>query len=329
MKGRSNRSYLLEISSAYPDRRQYRDVMRRIALVLGVPPSCLLLAAGANSLISLLTLYAAQRTSKQRDVRSLAGVYSFAQYRLAADRHAIPSLFADCGGCRELGEGTIGGDLGGSGDLCWITTEYHLESDRHRDCGSTMSADSAFLAMDLSLAHPEELLLSGLLGSDAKVAIFSFSKYFDIPGARVGLLVAEESVVSALRDLQYPHSISSVALELVPFVLHEKRLAMARKRYEARRQSVSVLKPLSSALAELGVSLSFNAYNAFVFGADRQSAKWLSQSLKREKVRHWRGTDVLDEIAAAPTGCVRISLSPKSIAVLCGWETIVRRRKNQ
>ncbi|MHA6484271.1 threonine-phosphate decarboxylase CobD [Paenibacillus sp. strain BS8-2] len=95
------------------------------------------------------------------------------------------------------------------------------------DSGVTVVLDEAFL----DFSHEEETLslVSEAANRDRFIVIRSMTKFYSVPGIRLGYAVGRASTIAALKRLQVPWSVNSLAQQIGEAVLPDKTFETATR----------------------------------------------------------------------------------------------------
>lgn len=238
----------LEEAALYPD-PVYRDLRRALAEMEGVSPSCILPGNGTAELIHLIT-------RRVKPARAIAAVPTFSEYERAVRADGgqwVPSFL------REE-EGFLPGPPEWAGQigaqilfLCnpnnptgrawpqerlmeWLETS-------HRQ-GMMAVVDEAYIDF---LEEPRKVSTVRWLSRFPRLIVLrSMTKFFAVPGLRLGFLAASEEIVSGLAEIQPPWPVNG------PAALVGRWLAGQRDYLERSRQAMAVFrKDLSARLGAL------------------------------------------------------------------------------
>jgi len=164
-----------------------------------------------------------------------------------------------------------------------------LELARKQENHGYLVVDEAFIDF-----CPEESLIPRLDEFPALVILGSLTKFYGIPGLRLGYMAAEEKLIQGFRPIQPPWSVNILAQEAGRICLGlEDGFAE-----ETRRLVDSERTRLSKGLAGLGLTVFPSRANYLLvrLGEDQGTAKELSQSISRELIlirdcANYRGLD--------------------------------------
>ena len=305
--------------NSYPQPPLLDALRHSIARSLSVSPARLVVGAGVDDLISLLTLWFRRSKPRGYTPTVTCGSLSFAQYRLAAERHGLRIVFGPCPGCDGIESTRITPPLPRSGTyLNWRTHAYHAIAETHA-CGWEPSSlhPRILTAHDLSLSAFGDLRRLLQSGEPGSVVLFSFSKFFRLPGARLGFLVTPRaSMAQELRSLQVPYPIAAPALARGLAVLRPKSLNVAQRRFERQAVLAGRGERLLAQLAPLGIRGFANPYHIVLLHLTPTQAAALAALSGRHTIPCWTGRALCHELAAPPAGSIRVALTAKSLRLI-------------
>ncbi|QHW29977.1 pyridoxal phosphate-dependent class II aminotransferase [Paenibacillus rhizovicinus] len=247
--------------SRYPD-PAVRGLRGKLAERHGVPADCLLVGNGAAELIDLLF----------RELRPKATVLAepcFIEYREAAAKigsavHAVGlkaeldfrlTMDAALDKLKQLRENGLK-----SGETLWFlgspnnptgqTVERTIVEELLRQ-GETVAMDEAF--MDFAADESGLSLLGEAASREKLIVLRSMTKFYAIPGIRLGYMAAEPSLIRRLSELQVPWSVNSLAQLIGEAVLDDAEYA---------EQTVAWLRTERAWMTE-----KLQALGLFVFGS--------------------------------------------------------------
>lgn len=247
--------------AAYPD-PAVRELRAKLAAHYGVPAESILVGNGAAELIDLLVrvLQPAATALAQPSFVEYEGAVRHAGGRV----HSMP-LLAEHG--FTLQRETLETALAAS-DLVFLGQPNNPSGtlvpqellQLAADSGTPLALDEAFL--DFS---PEEDRLTWMRRAAERQGLFvvrSMTKFYAIPGVRLGFLVAHPDHIRELKERQVPWSVNAFAQWIGCAVLDEREYA------ERTRSWLLAERPwLEARLAELGLSVVPNAAANFLLFA--------------------------------------------------------------
>jgi threonine-phosphate decarboxylase len=259
----------------YPDHQagELRSALSRYA---AVPPECIVIAAGADSLIQ-----AAVRAFAPR--RCVIPIPAFSEYERASRAAGCEAVFVPLGPDFSLDRGTL--QLLRPGDLLVLNNPHNpsgacarraamLEHiDATRASGASVLVDEAFIDY-----VPEAAITQQAASTDGVIAIRSLTKFFGCPGLRVGYAAAPPQTVGKIAAQQPPWPVTTLAANAVAEALRD-----APYLTEAREQNHRARENLSRALSSLGFRVFPGAANFLLVCVPmRPSAAETRERLLRE-----------------------------------------------
>ena len=196
----------------YPD-NSHQELKQALADHHGISPAAIAVANGSTELIYQLPALLPGR-------RALIVSPAFSEYQYALDRHhweVQPFILPAANGF-ELDLGALEQTLAGGYDALYLCTPGNptgrlyppaLVEQVYRLCcasGTFLVLDEAF--MDFCEAASAKQLIAG---RDNAVILRSMTKFFAIPGLRLGYAIASEAVVARLTALGGPWSVNTLA----------------------------------------------------------------------------------------------------------------------
>lgn len=275
----------------YPD-HQATDLRRELAAYHDLSPDQVIVGNGSTELI-----YLAVRALKPR--KGLIVAPAFSEYEKALTRSGAEiawRLTAEAEGFTLTGPiDPQGADLvfmanpaSPSGALVPPARLAALVA-RWIEAGCYVLLDEAFIDF------VEEASLKTRLGDLPRLLILrSFTKFFGIPGIRLGYVLAAPELVEHLRAAQEPWSVGALALAAgrscladQEFIAQTRRLVPeARERLRARLQAINGLEPLAGAANYLLVKLTHPQWQA-----DRLRRALLEKGLLIRDASNFKGLD--------------------------------------
>jgi threonine-phosphate decarboxylase len=192
----------------YPDRHCV-DLRQDLAAYHGLPPDCILAGNGSTELIFL----AARALGAKK---ALIVAPAFSEYQLALEAAGAPISFHFT---REEADFTLEGPIDPQGaDLVFLANPASpsgalLPIELLLPIVADLDAAGVYTILDEAfIDFVEEASLKGYLARFPRLVILrSFTKFFAIPGLRLGCLLAAPEVVAHLASAQEPWSVSSLA----------------------------------------------------------------------------------------------------------------------
>ncbi|WP_258171210.1 histidinol-phosphate transaminase [Paenibacillus sp. R14(2021)] len=229
----------------YPD-PAVRGLRGKLALHHDVDADSLLVGNGAAELIDLLfrllqpamTVLAEPCFSEYRDAAVKCGsqVHTIAlqaeqEFRLTMG--VIEDTFAQLRDAGRTGGQTLwffGSPNNPTGQV--VPADIVRELLR---CGETVAVDEAF--MDFAGNERELSLLGDAASRERLIVIRSMTKFYAIPGIRLGYMAAHPSLIRQLAALQVPWSVNSLAQQIGEAVLEDNAYAQSTRAWlEAERR---------------------------------------------------------------------------------------------
>ncbi|MFC4811191.1 pyridoxal phosphate-dependent aminotransferase [Paenibacillus sp. GCM10023250] len=139
--------------------------------------------------------------------------------------------------------------------------------------GAAVALDEAF--MDFAANEPELSLLREAVSRVRLVVIRSMTKFYAVPGIRLGYMAAQPALIRRLAALQVPWSVNSLAQRIGEAVLDEAEYA-ARTVAWARDERAW----LAARLTELGLTAYGGAVVNYVLAAMPSRIGWTSDRLQ-------------------------------------------------
>jgi threonine-phosphate decarboxylase len=237
----------------YPD-PEAGELRSALSCYAAVPPQCIAISAGADSLI-----HAAVRTFAPR--RCVIPIPAFSEYERACRAAGCEAVFVPLAQDFFMDRETL--QLLQEGDLLVLNNPHNpsgacatraamLEQiDAARASAATVLVDEAFIDY-----VPEAAITQHAAASDGVIAIRSLTKFFGCPGLRVGYAIASPQTVRNIAVQLPPWPVTALAVNAVAEALQD-----AAYQTEAREQNRRARASLSMALSSLGFRLSPGAAN--------------------------------------------------------------------
>jgi histidinol-phosphate aminotransferase len=243
----------------YPDPAA-RELRERLAARHKIPAGCILAGNGAAELIDLVIRYIAPRTI-------LVTAPSFGEYRQAA-----------------LNAGAVVRELRLSREEQFVLTPRCLREgfqqcdllilghpnnptgrrlpretvDMIMNSGIPVVLDEAFL--DFSADEEQVTLIRAAAENHRLFVIRSMTKFFSIPGIRLGYMAASSENIAALKKLQVPWSVNALAQKIGAEVLREQEFIARTKQWLPAERGW-----FAARLAELGLDVFPSEANFLLF----------------------------------------------------------------
>lgn len=210
----------------YPDPIS-RSLRSKLALRHGIDPSSILIGNGAAELIDL-----AVRTLRPK--KAAIAVPCFAEYGDAV-RKVGAELYEgqlSASGSFQLDERWVSEAIAESGAQVYLLgspnnpTGALVDSAHVRkllESGATVIVDEAF--MDFVPEENSFSLLKEAYANRKLLVLRSMTKFYSIPGIRLGYIVGHPGVIEELRALQVPWSVNSLAQSIGEAVLEDDAFA--------------------------------------------------------------------------------------------------------
>jgi len=225
----------------YPD-RQCRNLQEALAAYHDLSPEEILVGNGSTELIYLVV-----RALRPR--RALIVTPAFSEYEAAclmcqADTVFHPTAAEDAFSLRRAP------DLRGA-DLVFLANPASpsgalLAPEEILPLVEAMAASGAYIVLDEAfIDFVEDASLKTHLRNFSRLIILrSFTKFFGIPGLRLGYLMAKPELAQTLAEAQEPWSVNAVA-QAVGLACLKDREFMARSRQVVRRERDFLLTEIS------------------------------------------------------------------------------------
>lgn len=236
--------------TAYPDPRA-GVLVEGLAGALGLPEECLLATNGAAEGIFLLL-----RALRPR--RVLVTAPGFLEYERAA--RAVGATLAYLELRPENGWRLAAQDLAGAlgaGDVFFLCNPHNpagwaLGAREAEEVRAACAAAGSFLAVDESflpfLPPAEQASLAAAAARGGNLAVIgSLTKFYALPGLRVGYLVAAPALLDSLRAQRDPWSVNALAQAAGAAALEDSEYAARSRAYVAEERAF-----LAASLAALG-----------------------------------------------------------------------------
>jgi threonine-phosphate decarboxylase len=300
----------------YPDRR-CEALRRDLAAYHGLAPEQILVGNGSTELIFLLPRALAPR-------KGLIVVPAFSEYEAALRAARVPVAFHLSG---EAADFTLSGALDPRGaDLVFLANPASpsgalLPKKPLLATLETLAAAGAYLALDEAFVDfVEEASLKSALSRFPRLLILrSFTKFFGIPGVRLGYVLAAAELITRLAGAQEPWSVGTLAQALGrasladrEFMARSRALVQEERQYLFKRLAeIDGLQPFPSAVNYLLVKITRPGLTAATL---RQAL--LPQSIIIRDASNFRGLDARffrlavrrrpenDRLLAALAGCL-------------------------
>lgn len=245
----------------YPD-PDCRELRQRIAGHYGVPPECVLAGNGAAELIDLAVRAVAPATVGL--LRPCFAEYAQAARRAGASVIDIP-LSATNGFVADAASPEVW-ELAGKADLLLLGHPNNPTGQllpepflaRLSALNAPVVLDEAFI--DFSGEEERHSRIRQAAVSDKLLVVRSMTKFFTVPGLRLGFIVAGPAWISRMKALQVEWSVNGLAQRIGNAVLDD--LAFAERTMEWLRQERPWLK---SALENMGFDVTESAANYLLF----------------------------------------------------------------
>ncbi|GGG11617.1 threonine-phosphate decarboxylase CobD [Paenibacillus abyssi] len=259
----------------YPD-PAVRELRQALAARHGIDESCILVGNGAAELIDLVVRYI-------KPSRVGLTVPCFSEYGEAAAKAdaEIVTLQLDSGASFELASKQIRG-MKKQPDLWFLGSPNNPTGRRiapgiiveGMKNGHSFVVDEAFL--DFVQGSERFSLIRDAVMSDRLFVVRSLTKFYAIPGIRLGYIVGKADRIAALRELQVPWSVNSLAQLIGCAVLQDKA-------YEARTLSwLAGERPwFIERLRSLGLRVNESDTNYLLAGLPAESI-WQASTLQQE-----------------------------------------------
>jgi cobyric acid synthase CobQ/L-threonine-O-3-phosphate decarboxylase len=212
--------------SAYPD-PAVRRLSTKLALHHGIPEDCLLAGNGAAELIDLAVRVLSP-------VKAALAVPCFQEYgdalsKIGCELYEIPLKRSNQ---FRLTEDEVRIALAESGASLYVLGSPNNPTgalvdprliEMILDSGASVLVDEAF--MDFVPDEKKWSVLQRVVGHERLIVTRSMTKFYSIPGIRLGYAAASPSIIQAMRRLQVPWSVNSLAQEIGVAMLDEGEFA--------------------------------------------------------------------------------------------------------
>ena len=267
----------------YPD-PQYRELRSALSRFAGVPAECIVMAAGADSLI-----HAAVRTLAPR--RCVIPIPAFSEYERASRAFGceLVSLPADA--------------LPSAGDLLILNNPHNpsgacaTQAEMLERIASGLAAGAAVLADEAFIDYvPEAAITQHAATTAGVISIRSLTKFFGCPGLRVGYAVATRDTARKVGAQLPPWPVTALAANTLAEALQDHDYPV-----QAREQNRRARERFSVALSALGCRVLPGAANFLLLRIPAgANASQIRSSLLRE---HAILVRECDSFAGLETGC--------------------------
>jgi len=140
--------------------------------------------------------------------------------------------------------------------------------------GERVIVDEAF--MDFVLEEERYSLLSASVYTPGLIVIRSMTKFYAIPGIRLGYMTAVPELIAALRELQVPWSVNSLAQQIGEAVLDEHQYRDQALQWLAKERPW-----LADQLTQLGLQVYDSSVN-YILAAVPASMPWTASQLQHK-----------------------------------------------
>ena len=275
----------------YPDRRCH-ELTEALAAYHGLSPGEILVGNGSTELIYLIARFLEPR-------RALVVAPAFSEYEQALSVAQIPVDFLLT---REDRNFTLDGPLDpGEASLVFLANPASpsgalLSPDHLLPVVASLDAAGVYLALDEAFVDfVEEASLKIVLGQFPHLVILrSFTKFFGIPGMRLGYLLAAPALIERLAAVQEPWSVNTLAQAMGRACLEDQIfMAQSRSLVATERQyllgglgALPGLAPFPGGANYLLVKLTRPGWTA-----TRLQKKLLGQGIMIRDASNFRGLD--------------------------------------
>jgi threonine-phosphate decarboxylase len=226
----------------YPDRRCL-ELRRDLAAYHGLDPEAILMGNGSTEL-----LYLVARALKPK--KALISAPAFSEYEHALEAAGVPAAFQLTG---EADNFTLAGPLDPQGaDLVFLANPASPSGvlpapELLLELAAALEAAGVHLLLDEAFVDfVEEASLKARLAQFPRLLILrSFTKFFGLPGLRLGYLLAAPDLVGRLAAVQEPWSVGTLAQAAGRACLQDRDY-MARSRTLIREERQFLLSGLQS-----------------------------------------------------------------------------------
>lgn len=234
---------------AYPD-PAVRELKRKLARLHAVEEDCILVGNGAAELIDLAVR--AVRPAVAALARPSFTEYEDAVRKAGCEVYGLP---LEAGNGFELGEGLIRHALERSGADLYIVGSPNNPTGKLADPehirlmlsrGAFVVLDEAFL--DFVPGGEKLSMIAEAATSERLVVLRSMTKFYAIPGIRLGYAIGSAEAIGRMKELQVPWSVNSLAQSIGEAVLDDAEYAERTIRWLAEERPW-----LADRLRELGM----------------------------------------------------------------------------
>jgi len=266
-----------EVMTHYPD-RQCQDLKEALAAYHGLSPDEILAGNGSTELIYLVV-----RALRPR--RALIVTPAFSEYEAACRMYQAPVVFHPTA---EEDSFTLRRppDLGGA-DLVFLANPASpsgalLTPGELLPLVEALAASGSYMVLDEAfIDFVEDASLKASLGNFPRLIILrSFTKFFGIPGLRLGYLMAKPGLTATLAEAQEPWSVNVVAQAVGLACLADQEF-MDRSREEVARERDFLLAEMSRLP---GLKVFAGKVNYLL--AKLTGSGWLASRLRQALLKH-------------------------------------------
>ena len=261
----------------YPDRRCLA-LRQDLADYHGLAPEAILVGNGSTELIYLAARVLAPR-------RGLIVTPAFSEYEHALNAAGVPVEFFPTAEAHNFTLDRV--PAAQAGDLVFVAHPASpsgalLDPELFLEVAARLDAAGAYLLLDEAfIDFMEESSFKIHLGRFPRLLILrSFTKFFGIPGMRLGCLLAAPEMVARLAGVQEPWSVNTMAQVMGRACLADKEY-MAESRAVIRREREFLLAGLA---ALPGLSLFPSTVNYLLVKLTRPG--WTAAGLQRRMLAH-------------------------------------------
>ncbi len=222
----------------YPDIDSY-DLTRALADYHGIAPEHILVGNGSTEFIYWLPLLLRLRRglivtpafSEYEKALRLAGaeVTCFGTRREDGFRLDIPALAGRL--AEDIDILFLGNPANPSGVLADRTSLHHLISVAEKE-GVTLVIDEAFIDF-----VEDESIVGRALESDTVIVLRSMTKFFGLPGLRVGYIVAHRSLIERIGKQKPPWTVNALAQRAATEALNDQAFIERSRTYVATERA--------------------------------------------------------------------------------------------
>ncbi len=204
-----------ELIFHYPDPNA-KDLIRQIAGYWGIDEDNILIGNGSTELIYLIA-------HAFKPKKALIPVPTFSEYERAVRSVGSKISFLKL---KEVDSFALNITNSDKADISFISNPNNptgnlLIKDKKLDLNSRLNIiDEAF--MDFLPDETRHTFIHEAVKDKRLIVLRSFTKFFALPGLRIGYLVAHKDLIKRLKQIQPPWSVNSIAQHLAQILLNDR-----------------------------------------------------------------------------------------------------------